>query len=109
MACAEPASARGESLLPGSRGMSIEGAGGSRSLNSLTKLITATLVCVVLAALAGVAAYVVGIAVVYFVAGGLALVSLIPIALMYQRVRVVENDFGHREALSLAQRKETER
>ena len=34
---------------------------------------------------------------------------MIPLFLMFGRVRAVETDIGHREALSLAQRKETER
>src|SRR5262245_66672508 len=89
--------------------MSTEVGGGARSLKSLTNLITATLVCIMLAAAAGAAAYVLGIDVLYFAAGGIAVVAMIPLFLIFQRVRVVETDMGHREALSLAQRKETER
>ena len=39
----------------------------------------------------------------------LAVAALVPLFLMFGRVRAVEADIGHREALSLAQRKETER
>ena len=89
--------------------MNTEVTSGSRSLQTLNKLITVTLVGVALAMLAGVAAYLLGMQVLYFAAGGLAVVAAIPLFLMYQRVRAVENDIQHREALSLAQRKETER
>ncbi|MBC8027603.1 MAG: methyl-accepting chemotaxis protein, partial [Steroidobacteraceae bacterium] len=89
--------------------MNIETGSGARSLKSLNTLITVTLLFVVLAALVAVAGYFVNLSLLYFVAGGVALVAAIPLFLMYQRVTVVENDIAHREALSLAQRKETER
>ena len=65
--------------------------------------------CVVLGALAWVAAYLLSLDILYAVAGALALAAAVPLFLMFQRVRAVESDIGHREALSLAQRKETER
>src|SRR5262245_66634021 len=108
MAGAEPAPARGEPVLPGGRGMSNE-AGGSRSLKSLGGLISTTLVCLVLSVAAWVGAWLLGLDLLYAVAGVLALATAIPLFLMFQRVQVVESDFGHREALSLAQRKETAR
>jgi twitching motility protein PilJ len=89
--------------------MNTEVGGGARSLKSITNLISATLVCVALAALVGVAGYLLGLELLYIGAGALLVCAAIPLFLMYQRVRVVENDMGHREALSLAQRKETER
>src|ERR1044071_5976875 len=109
MAGIEPASAGGEPVLPGGRGMTTEQTAGTRSLKSLTSLVTVTLVCVALSILAVVAAYLLDMQVVYFAAAGLAVIAAIPLFLMYQRVKVVENDIQHREALSLAQRKETER
>ena len=89
--------------------MNSEGGNGIRTLKSINSLITATLVCVVLGALVGVAAYMLGLEIVYIAAGVLALAALVPLFLMFGRVRAVESDIGHREALSLAQRKETER
>ena len=83
--------------------------GGSRSLKSINGLVTATLVCLVLSVAAWVGAWLLGFELLYAVAGALALATAVPPFLMYQRVKVVESDFGHREALSLAQRKETER
>ncbi len=83
--------------------------GGSRSLKSLGGLITATLVCLVLSVAAWVGAWLLGLEILYAVAGALAFATTVPLFLMFQRVKVVESDFGHREALSLAQRKETER
>ncbi len=89
--------------------MSTEVGGGSRTLKSLNKLITATLVCVVLGAVAWVAAYLLNLEILYAVAGVFAVATAVPLFLMFQRVRAVETDIGHREAISLAQRKETER
>jgi twitching motility protein PilJ len=89
--------------------MTTEGTTGTRTLKTLTNLVTTTLVCVVLSILAGVAAYLLSLQVLYFASAGLAVIAAIPLFLMYPRVRVVENDIAHREALSLAQRKETER
>jgi len=89
--------------------MSTEASGGSRSLRSLNNLISVTLVCVVLSIVAGTAGYLLGMEILYFVAAGVAVIAAIPLFLMYQRVRAVGSDMGHREALSLAQRKETER
>jgi hypothetical protein len=89
--------------------MNAEVTSGSRSLKSLNTLISATLVCAVLAAAAALAGYFLQIGLLYLVAGALALGAVIPCFLMFQRVKVVELDIGHREALSLAQRKETER
>jgi hypothetical protein len=89
--------------------MNSEGANGIRTLKSINSLITATLVCVVLGALAGVAAYLLGLEIIYIAAGVLAVAALVPLFIMFGRVRAVESDIGHREALSLAQRKETER
>src|SRR5689334_520589 len=109
MAGFEPAPAGREPLLPGGGGMNTEVGGSSRSLQSMNGLISATLACVVLAALAALAGYFVHLDFLYLVAGALALVAVIPCFLMFQRVKAVETDIGHREALSLAQRKETER
>ena len=89
--------------------MSSEIGGGSRTLKSINNLITAALVCVVLGVLAGVAAYLLSLEVLYIVAAAFAVAAAIPLFLMFGRVRAVETDIGHREALSLAQRKETER
>ena len=89
--------------------MSSEIGGGSRTLKSINNLITAALVCVVLGLLAGVAAYLLSLEVLYIVAAAFAVAAAIPLFLMFGRVRAVETDIGHREALSLAQRKETER
>jgi hypothetical protein len=89
--------------------MSSEVGGGSRTLKSINTLITTTLVCVVLGSIAWVAAYLLSLTVLYAVAGLLAIVAVVPLFLMFGRVRSVEADIGHREALSLAQRKETER
>ena len=59
--------------------MNIEAAGGSRSLNSLTSLITATLVCVVLARSRGVAAWLLQLrGAVSVAAGALALATADP-------------------------------
>src|SRR4029450_2161361 len=60
-------------------------------------------------ALAALAGYFIDISLLYIVAGALALFAVIPCFLMFQRVEVIAADIGHREALSLAQRKETER
>src|SRR5436190_21094155 len=109
MAGTEPATAGREPVLSGGRGMSTEVGGGSRMLKSINSLITATLVCVVLGALAWVAAYMLGLEILYIAAGVLAVGALVPLFLMFGRVRAVDSDIGHREALSLAQRKETER
>src|SRR3954463_3200974 len=100
MAGTEPASAGGEPVLPGGRGMSVETTAGTRTLKSITSLVTVSLACVVLAILVGVAAYLLGVQVMYIAAGGLALVGAVPLFLMFQRVKVVENDIAHREALS---------
>ena len=89
--------------------MNSEGGGGVRTLKSINSLITATLVCVVLGALTWVAAYMLGLEIIYIAAGVLAVAALVPLFLMFGRVRAVESDIGHREALSHAQRKETER
>src|SRR6186713_762010 len=109
MAGVEPASAGGKPVLPGGRGMSTEVGGGSRTLKSLNNLITTTLVCVMLAVLAGVAAFLLSLNLLYVVAAAFAVAGAVPLFLMFGRVRAVEADIGHREALSLAQRKETER
>jgi twitching motility protein PilJ len=89
--------------------VSIETGSGARSLKSLNTLISVTLVFVALAALTAIAGYFVNLSLLYIAAGGVALIATIPLFLMYQRVTVVEHDIAHREALSLAQRKETER
>jgi twitching motility protein PilJ len=89
--------------------MSTEVGVGTRTLKSINTLITATLVCVVLGALAWVAAYLLTLTILYAVAGVFAVAATVPLFLMYGRVRAVETDIAHREALSLAQRKETER
>ena len=75
--------------------------GGSRSLKSLNGLVSATLVCLVLSVAAWVGAWLLGLQLLYAVAGVLALATAVPLFLMFQRVKVVESDFGHREALSL--------
>src|SRR5690242_7717854 len=108
MAGIEPATAGGESVLPGGGGMNTE-VGGSRTLKSLNNLITTTLVCVVLAVLAGAAAFLLSFNLLYVVAAAFAVAGAVPLFVMFGRVRAVEADIGHREALSLAQRKETER
>ena len=72
-------------------------------------LITTALLLLVVDVAAWVAAWLSGIEIVYAVAGALALATAVPMFLMFRRVKMVENDFGHREALSLAQRKETDR
>ena len=87
--------------------MNTETGGGSRSLKSLTSLISTTLVLLVLDVLAWVAAWLLKLDLVIVVAGALALATAVPLFLMFRRVKAVESDFGHREALSLAQRKET--
>ncbi|HUQ08914.1 MAG TPA: methyl-accepting chemotaxis protein, partial [Steroidobacteraceae bacterium] len=89
--------------------MNTETVGASRSLKSINGLISVTLVCAVLAALAALAGYFIDLSVLYIVAAALAVVAVVPCLLMFQRVKAVEADFGHREALSMAQRKETER
>ena len=89
--------------------MNTELGGGSRSLKSLGGLISTTLVLLVISVLAWVAAWLLGLDILYAVAGALAIATAVPLFLMFKRVKAVENDFGHREALSLAQRKETER
>ena len=90
--------------------MNTETAGGSRSLKSLTSLTSTAL------AAAGARRARVGRSLAAeawmsctLVAGALALATAVPLFLMFRRVKGVESDFGHREALSLAQRKETER
>ena len=60
--------------------------GGSRSLNSLNGLVTATLVCLVLSVAAWVGAWLLGLELLYAVAGVLALATAVPLFLMYQRV-----------------------
>ncbi len=90
--------------------MSTEVGGGSRTLKSINSLITATLVCVVLGALAvgrGLPARASTFSMPWPACSRLP--PLVPLFLMFGRVRAVEADIGHREALSLAQRKETER
>src|SRR6187549_2177301 len=109
MAGTEPATAGREPVLPGGRGMNSEVGGGTRTLKSINSLITATLVCVVLGVLAGVAAYMLGLEILYAASAVMAVAAAVPLLLMFGRVRAVESDMGHREALSLAQRKETER
>ncbi|HET9473696.1 MAG TPA: methyl-accepting chemotaxis protein [Steroidobacteraceae bacterium] len=89
--------------------MNTELGGGSRSLKSINGLITTALLLLVVDVVAWVAAWFSGIEILYVVAGVLAIATAVPLFLMYRRVRMVESDFGHREALSLAQRKETER
>ena len=89
--------------------MNSEVGGGTRTLKSINSLITATLVCVVLGVLAGVAAYMLGLEILYAASAVMAVAAAVPLLLMFGRVRAVESDMGHREALSLAQRKETER
>jgi len=89
--------------------MSPEATSGSRTLRTINTLISAALGGVVLAILAGVAAYLLNMQILAIAAAGFALVAAVPLFLVYQRVRVVDNDISHREALSLAQRKETER
>jgi len=89
--------------------MNTETGGGSRSLKSITSLISTTLVLLVVDVLAWLAAWLLKLDIVFVVAGALALATAVPLFLMFKRVRSVESDFGHREALSLAQRKETER
>ena len=85
--------------------MNAEVTSGLRSLKSMNTLISATLICAALAAAAALAGYFVQISLLYLVAGALALAAVVPCFLMFQRVKVVEADIGHREALSLAQRK----
>ena len=58
---------------------------------------------------AWVAAWLLGIDILYAVAGVLAVATAVPLFLMFRRVAGARATFGHREALSLAQRKETER
>ena len=89
--------------------MSTDVNAGSRSLKSMNSLISTTLVLAILAALAAGAGYFLDMNLLYLVAAGLALTAIIPSMLMFQRVRAVEADISHREALSMAQRKETER
>ena len=80
--------------------MNTEVGGGSRTLKSLNNLITATLVCVALAVLAGAAAFLLNLNLLYVVAAAFALAGVLPLFLMFGRVRAVEADIGHREALS---------
>ena len=89
--------------------MNTELGGGSRSLKSLTSLISTALLLLVLDVIAWVAAWLLKLDILFAVAGVLAVATAVPLFLMIRRVRQVESDFGHREALSLAQRKETER
>jgi methyl-accepting chemotaxis protein len=89
--------------------MNTEVGGGSRTLRSFTGLITATLVCLVLCVAVWVGGWLLGIDILFIVAAVLAFATAVPLFLMFQRVKVVETDFAHREALSLAQRRETER
>src|SRR4051812_38903341 len=109
MAGIEPASAGGEPVLPGGRGMNTEVGGGSRSLKSLSSLISSTLICLALSVAGWVAAWLLNMTILYAVAGGFALATAVPLFMMFGQLKGAENDFGHREALSLAQRKETER
>src|SRR4051812_39084187 len=109
MAGVEPAPARRGAVIPGGRRMSSEVGNGARSLKSLTTLISVTLVFVALSAVAAAAGFFAALDILYAVAGGFALIGAIPLFLMFQRVKVIETDINHREALSLAQRKETER
>ena len=81
--------------------MNTEVGGGSRTLKSINTLITATLMCVVLGALAWVAAYMLEARHPLAVAGALAIAGLVPLFLMFRRVRAVDSRHRHREALSL--------
>ena len=89
--------------------MNTDVAGGSRSLKSLGSLVSTTLVLLVLSVAGWVAAWLLNITILYAVAGAFALATAVPLFMMFGKLKGVENDFGHREALSLAQRKETER
>src|SRR5688572_32590178 len=82
---------------------------GARSLKAMNTLTSVALVCVVLAALVAGAGFFLDLKLLFFVAGGLALAAAVPLLLVFQCVRAVETDIAHRESLSLAQRKETER
>src|SRR5690349_8710096 len=103
MARVESASVGREPVLSGGRGMSTDLGGGSRTLKSMNSLISATLACAVLAALTAAAGYLIDLNVLYIAAAALALAAAVPCFLMFQRVKAVEADMGHREALSLAQ------
>src|SRR6185436_1291840 len=109
MAGAEPAPAGGKPVFPGGRGMSTDVAGGSRSLKALAGLATTTLVLLVLSVAGWVAAWLLNMTILYAVAGAFAFATAVPLFMMFGKFKGVESDFGHREALSLAQRKETER
>ena len=98
MAGVEPASAGRKPVLPGGRGMSIDD-GGSRSLKSLTGLISAD------AGVPGAERRRLGGRLVVRPASCCTPSPAcwhwpppVPLFLMFQRVKVVESDFGHREA-----------
>jgi len=71
--------------------MNSEVGGGTRTLKSINSLITATLVCVVLGVLAGVAAYMLGLEILYAASAVMAVAAAVPLLLMFGRVRAVED------------------
>jgi len=67
--------------------MNTEVGGGSRSLKSMTGLVTASLVFLVLAVAACAAAWLLDLEILFAVGGGLALATAVPMFIMFRRVR----------------------
>ena len=67
--------------------MNTEVGGGSRSLKSLGPLISSTLVCLALSVAGWVAAWLLGMDILYAVAGLFALATTVPLFLMFRRVK----------------------
>jgi len=68
--------------------MNTEVGGGSRSLKSMTGLVTASLVFLVLAVAACAAAWLLDLEILFAVGGGLALATAVPMFIMFRRVRM---------------------
>ena len=69
--------------------MSLDAAGGSRSLKSFNGLITATLVCLAVSVAAWVAAWLLGLDILYAVAGAFAFATAIPLFLFAYAARAL--------------------